>query len=144
MLQVDKIDASKPVTLTIKQHKKLKVKLHHSRNWYTISGYTLVGDSALATLTDTIALRDITSIKGSVKGNVLRKIGDGILFLGGGFYTAAATSLGLAFMMAGGGLPFFLLSIPSLGVYYVGWILLDTRRFNTVEKWALKISPQTY
>ncbi|RDV13875.1 hypothetical protein DXT99_17770 [Pontibacter diazotrophicus] len=141
VLLLSKNGASNPRELSIKLNKQIEVKMLDGRK-LTLTHYSLVGDSAIAFSTDTLALRDITSIKGTVKGNILRKVGGNVLAAGAGAYGAAAVALGLGTMMAGGGLPFFLLAVPAFGITYGGSKLAGPRRFDTSEKWTLNISPK--
>lgn len=141
VLLLSKNGASNPRELSIKLNKQIKIKTFDGRK-FTFVNYSLVGDSAIAFSTDTLALKDITSIKGTVKGNILRKVGGNVLAAGAGAYGAAAVALGLGTMMAGGGLPFFLLAVPAFGVTYGGTKLAGPRRFDTSEKWTLNISPK--
>lgn len=140
VLTLNKTGASN--TVYIKPNKPIKIKTVDDRK-FTLYSYSLIGDSAIVTFTDTIALRNITSIKGTVKGNILRKVGGNVLAAGAGAYGSGAVALGLGTMMSGASLPFFLLAMPALGVTYAGIKLAGPRRFNTSAEWNLSVSPKT-
>lgn len=105
----------------------------------TLYDYSLIGDSAIASVTDTIALRDITSIKGKVKGNAFRKISGVVLFGAGASLAVMYTFVGIAFSIPEA----YLLSVPAIGVAYTGRALAEARRFETTRKWSLSISPKS-
>ena len=126
-------------TLTLRPYKPIKITTEDGRK-LTLYNYQSVGDSALVAFSDTVALRDITSIKGKVKGDFWRKAGGNVLAVGSGAYGAAAVALGSVFTMSGAGTPFFLLAVPAFGVTYAGIKIAGPRRFNTTNKWALQIS----
>jgi len=56
--------ASKPVELKLKTTKSVKVRMTDGRR-LTLVRYSILGDSLIASSTDTVALRDIISIKGN-------------------------------------------------------------------------------
>ena len=127
-------------TLTLKPNKPVKITTADGRK-LTLYNYQAVGDSALVAMTDTVDLKDITSIKGKVKGDFWRKAGGNVLAIGSGTFGAASVAAGSSLMMEYGvGTPFFLLAVPAFGVTYAGLKLAGPRRFNTTNKWALQIS----
>lgn len=84
ILLLSKNGVSKPVELKIKANKPVKVITSDGKE-LTLVHYSLIGDSVLASSTDTVALRDIASIKGKLKGSAFRKVGGGLV-AGTGYY----------------------------------------------------------
>jgi hypothetical protein len=83
---------------------------------------------------DTISLQDIASIKGKVYGDSDRKLLGGVIALSSlplGFFPVFATA------WAGG--PVLLVAMPFVGMFGAGVSMTGARRFNTTDKWDVKI-----
>ena len=126
-------------TVILKPNKPVKITTADGRK-LTLFNYQSVGDSAIVAMADTVALQDITSIKGKVKGDFWRKAGGNVLAVGSGALGAASIALGSALTMYGVGTLYYLLAVPAFGVTYAGSKLAGPRRFNTTDKWVLQIS----
>ncbi|MGV3587932.1 MAG: hypothetical protein ACO1OF_13075 [Adhaeribacter sp.] len=137
VLKLTRNETSKPVELTIKHNKPLKIKTSTGQK-LTLNDYSIIGDSAIASSTDTFAVRNVTYIKGMVKGTILRKISGVILKIAGGYFTIVGAVAGSAFMLPQA----YLICVPAVGIGYVGHTLAGGRGFDTSEKWTLKISPK--
>ncbi|MFD2512636.1 hypothetical protein ACFSRY_02045 [Pontibacter locisalis] len=135
VLLLSKNGASYPVELKIKGNKPIKVKMADGRKMY-LSDYSLIGDSVIATSTDTVALGEIASIKGKLKGSALRKIGGGLVAGTGYYFVAVGYLVGTIALYP----PAFLLILPSAGVAYTGHYISGMRHFDTTEKWKLSIA----
>jgi hypothetical protein len=121
--------------LSIKSNKPIKIRTSDGQK-FSFVHYTMIGDSVIATSTDTIALKEITSLKGTVKGNVLRKIGGGLVACTGYYFVIVGYLVGTIALYP----PAYLLILPSAGVAYAGHYLSGARRFDTTEKWSLSVS----
>ncbi|MBS4060050.1 MAG: hypothetical protein KG029_06605 [Bacteroidetes bacterium] len=133
------------VILKFKPGKVLQIKTVDGRK-LVVDNYFLLDNSrllirqykAVSNALDTISLQDIASIRGKVYGDTGRKmVGGAILIasypLGGKLFYAA--------MMGG---PAFLVAIPFVGIPFVGASIagismLGPRRFNTTDRWELKV-----
>lgn len=137
VLLLSKNEASKPVELELKANKPIKVKMTDGRR-LTLLNYSIIGDSVIASLTDTVALRDITSIKGKLIGSALRKVGGGLVAGTGYYFVMVGYLVGTIALYP----PAYLLILPSAGVAYAGHYISGARHFDTTEKWALSIKSQ--
>jgi hypothetical protein len=84
---------------------------------------------------DTISLKDIASVKGKVYNNNDQKL-LGVILTGGGllmgFYSTAIT-------IYSGNPVLMLIMIPSAGITLAGINMMGAKRFNTIDKWELRI-----
>jgi hypothetical protein len=136
-LQLTRNDASTPFWITLKKNSRITVRTVDKKK-LTFLGYTFMGDSAIASLTDTVALSDITSVKGDVKGNVLRKISGIILLNAGGYFTIFGVVIGAVLLAPQG----YLICVPAVGIGYIGFLLAGPRNFDTSKKWTLNLSSE--
>lgn len=137
VLQLSKNSTLIPVKLIFKSHKRITIKTADGKK-FTLLDYTLIGDSAILSNSDTIALKNVIFVKGNVKGNLLRKISGITLKCAGGFFTIVGAVAGSTFLIPLA----YLICIPAIGVGYVGHTLAGARSFDTSQKWTLKISPK--
>ncbi|MHA6246790.1 hypothetical protein ACXYMU_02550 [Pontibacter sp. CAU 1760] len=137
VLLLSKNGASKPIELKIKANKPIKIKTSDGKR-FTLVDYSVIGDSLLASPTDTVALGEITSIKGKLKGNVVRKVSGGVVAGAGYYFVMVGYLVGTIALYP----PAYLLIIPSAGVAYLGHYISGGRSYDTTEKWSLSISPQ--
>ncbi|MDP2234827.1 MAG: hypothetical protein Q8J88_00210 [Bacteroidales bacterium] len=129
------------VILKFKPGKHLKIKTVDGRklastNYFLQDSATLLMRhfKALSNDFDTIALQDIVFIKGKVYGDSDRKLLGGVIALSSlplGFFPVFATA------WAGG--PVFLVAMPFVGMFGAGVSMTGARRFNTTDKWDVKI-----
>jgi hypothetical protein len=132
---------SRMVRLQFKPGKVLQIKTLDGRKlattrYFVQDGSTLLVMQYKATSNnlDTISLQDIVSIKGKVYGDSDRKLLGGVIALSSlplGFFPVFATA------WAGG--PVFLVAMPFVGMFGVGVSMTGARRFNTTDKWDVKI-----
>lgn len=135
VLLLSKNGVSKPVELEIKAYRPIKVKTSDGRK-LTLVDYSVIGDSVIASSTDTVALRDIISIKGKLKGSALRKVGGGLVAGTGYYFVMVGYMVGIVTFH-----PIALaIMVPSAGVAYAGHYISGARHFDTTEKWALSIT----
>jgi hypothetical protein len=140
MLQLSKKGASVPVVLPIKKHRRIKVKTFNGEKTI-FKKYVLLGDSAIASLADTVLLGEVKSIKASAQVTGPKNFLGTTLIVIGSAFTASGIYMG-PFAYAFTGNPVFLLTwIPALGVVYLGTVIKGKRRFNT-SKWELAIVPK--
>jgi hypothetical protein len=110
-------------------------KLVSDKYFLQDSSILMISQSKIAAIDiDTIFLQDIASIRGKVYGDTERKLLGGII---------AISSLPLVFFpvfaTAWVGGPVFLVAIPFVGTSIAGISMLSPRRFNTTDKWELKV-----
>ncbi len=141
VLQLEKASASGPVVLTVKPNRKIRLRTFDGDE-FTFRRYSLIGDSLIATRTDTIALKDIKRLKGNIQGSVLRKVGGVALASVGGYCAVVGSTYGLLALVLGGNPLFILLSVPATGIAILGYELAGARRFNTSGKWQISIVDQ--
>jgi hypothetical protein len=129
------------VILKFKPGKVLQIKTVDGRK-LVVDNYFLLDNSrllirqykAVSNALDTISLQDIVSIRGKVYGDTGRKMLGGIIAIGSlplGFFPVFAT--------AWGGGPAFLVAMPFVGMSVAGLSMTGARRFNTTDRWELKI-----
>ncbi|GAB3204409.1 hypothetical protein ABID22_003324 [Pontibacter aydingkolensis] len=135
VLLLSKNGTSNPVELELKPNKPIKIKTTDGRK-LTLIHYSILGDSVIVSSMDTVALRNIASLKGKVKGNALRKLGGGLVAGTGYYFVMVGYLVGtIAFYP-----PAYLIILPSAGIAYAGHYLSGARHFDTTEKWALSIN----
>ncbi|MBS4060049.1 MAG: hypothetical protein KG029_06600 [Bacteroidetes bacterium] len=83
---------------------------------------------------DTISLQEIASIRGAVYDDNQRKMMGGVILI-------ASLPFGTIpiLISAWVGGPVFLVAIPFVGTSIAGLSMLGPRRFNTTERWELKV-----
>lgn len=89
---------------------------------------------------DTIALQDIISIRGKVYGNIDRKILGSVVALSSiplGFFSVFFMTMGAT--TVDGTPPAMLIAMPFVGMFGAGVSMTGARRFNTTDKWDVKI-----
>ena len=134
---LSKNGVSKPVEIEIKAYKPIKIKMSDGKK-LTLVNYSLIGDSVLVSSSDTVALSDITRIKGKFKGSPFRKIGGGLVAGTGYYFVAVGYMVGIITFH-----PVALaIMVPSAGVAYAGHYISGARQFDTTEKWALSITKE--
>ncbi|OKL40268.1 hypothetical protein [Pontibacter flavimaris] len=135
VLLLSKNGALRTVDLELKPSKPIKIKTTDGKK-LTLVDYSILGDSVIASSMDTVALKNIASIKGKVKGNTLRKVGGGLVAGTGYYFVTVGYVVGILTFH-----PIALaIMVPSAGVAYAGHYLSGARRFDTTEKWALSIN----
>lgn len=134
VLLLSKNGVSKPVEIEIKAYRPIKIKKSNGKK-FTLVDYSVIGDSMLASSTDTVALSDITRIKGKFKGSPFRKISGGLVAGTGYYIVMVGYVVGIVTFH-----PIALaIMVPSAGVAYSGHHISGARHFDTSEKWNLSI-----
>ncbi|WP_439883225.1 hypothetical protein ACSX1A_08635 [Pontibacter sp. MBLB2868] len=141
VLQLTRQSTSGAVALTIKPHKKIRLRTIYGDD-FTFHDYSFLGDSAIVSGKDTIALQDVKVFKGNVKGNQLRKAGGVALATAGGYLTTTGAIYTMLSALTGVNPLLALLTIPALGVTIAGSELAGARRFDTSEKWQISVINQ--
>jgi hypothetical protein len=126
--------------LQFKHNKYLNIRKKNGQGYYG-KNYILLDKSIIlfpvpSLKPDTLMLVDIKWIKGRTYGNEGRIFGGALLFAGGpaiGFYPIYGTAFGLGIG------PALLMAIPFVAISVEGCSLMLPRKFNTSEKWELKI-----
>jgi hypothetical protein len=129
-----KFKPGKRLTLITSEGRKLTSKDYSLHDTSIVMKFA---DDAGIFTSDTILLQDISLIKGRVYGNFTRKIAGVLITVSGlalGFFTMAYGH--------GTGGPWLLVEVPLAGITAAGLSLGGARRFNTPEKWRLKIIRQ--
>jgi len=135
------------VILKFKPGKVLQIKTLDGRK-LTTNKYFLLDSSKLIlsqygtviNQIDTIALQDIISIRGKVYGNIDRKILGSVVALSSiplGFFSVFFMTMGAT--TVDGTPPAMLIAMPFVGMFGVGVSMTGARRFNTTDKWDVKI-----
>ncbi len=110
-------------------------KLVSDKYFLQDSAILMISQSKTAAIDiDTIFLQDIASIRGKVYGDTERKLLGGIIAIGSlplGFFPI--------FMTAWGGGPVLLVAMPFVGMSLAGLSMLGPRKFNTTDRWELKV-----
>ncbi len=138
---------SRMVRLEFKPGKVLQFKTLDGRK-LTTNKYFLLDSSKLIlsqygtviNQIDTIALQDIISIRGKVYGNIDRKILGSVVALSSiplGFFSVFFMTMGAT--TVDGTPPAMLIAMPFVGMFGVGVSMTGARRFNTTDKWDVKI-----
>lgn len=135
VLVLSRNGASKTTELKIKANRPIKIKDIDGKKIRLVN-YSVIGDTVLASLTDTVAIKDITSIKGKLKGSAFRKLGGGLMMGTGYYFVVVGYLVGTIALYP----PAYLLIIPSAGVAYAGYYISGARHYDTTEKWALSVS----
>jgi hypothetical protein len=127
----------------------LKFKPEESLRIKTLDGRKLVSDKYFldentilmirqtrneAIVIDTIFLQDIASIRGKVFGDTDRKLVGGIIAI-----TGVPLGIFPVFISVFSGGPAFLVAMPFVGISIAGISMIGSRRFNTTDRWELKI-----
>ena len=134
VLLLSKNGVSKPVEIRIKAYRPIKIKMSDGKK-LTLVDYAVVGDSVLASSSDTTALSDITKIKGKFEGSPFRKISGGLVAGTGYYFVMVGYMVGIVTFH-----PIALaIMVPSAGVAYAGHYISGARHFDTTEKWNLSI-----
>jgi hypothetical protein len=110
-------------------------KLASKKYFLQDSAILMIRQSNIAAIKiDTIFLKEIASIKGAVYDDNQRKMMGGVIL-------AASLPLGTIpiLISAWVGGPVFLIAIPFVGTSIAGISMLGARRFNTTDKWELKV-----
>ncbi|MFD3001272.1 hypothetical protein ACFS7Z_12930 [Pontibacter toksunensis] len=129
VILLSKNGVSKPVEIEIKAYKPIKIKTSNGKK-LTLVDYSVIGDSVLASSTDTVALSDITRIKGKLKGSPFRKISGGLVAGTGYYFVMVGYVVGIVAFH-----PIALaIMVPSAGVAYAGHYISGARHFDTTEK----------
>jgi len=132
---------SSMVRLQFKPGKVLQIKTLDGRklasNKYFLqdSAIVMIMQSKIApTIIDTISLNDITFIKGQVFGDSERKAIGAIIAI-----ISLPVGIFPIIISAQVGGPIFLVGIPFLAASAVGLSITGARKFNTIDRWELKI-----
>ncbi|MDP2234829.1 MAG: hypothetical protein Q8J88_00220 [Bacteroidales bacterium] len=135
---------SRMVRLQFKPGKLLQIKTVDGRklastNYLMQDSTTLLIRHNMAPTNDfdTISLQEITSIKGKVYGDEGRKILGGIIAISATYYGIFPVSVVATYL--GKGLA-FLAAMPFAGISAAGLSMTGSRRFNTTDRWELKIT----
>ncbi len=135
-----KNQATTIVIMIFKPGKLLQIKTVDGRrlastNYFLQDSSTLLirHYKAVSNAFDTVSLRDIASIRGKVYGDT------GRILVGGAILIASLPLGGKFFYTAMVGGPAFLVAIPFVGTSIAGISMLSPRRFNTTDKWELKV-----
>ncbi len=130
------------VILKFKPGKLLQIKTVDGRRLAS-TNYSLMDSStllirhykALSNDFDTIFLQDIASIRGKVYDDTGRKMLGGIMAI-----TGVPLGIFPVFMTVWNGGPAFLVAMPFVGISIAGLSMIGPRRFNTTDRWELKIT----